>query len=186
MCRWPQLPDLFSHAGGKGLLLVVILQSRSQGQAAWGRDAFKRMWSAANVAAFGRGLGDADDLEELFRLIGDRQILDHSRSVGANGHRSTSIQRRDERIFTAADLRAFPAGRAVLLSTGNRPILLKLIDYSTYPWADLVEASRDWCREGLTAGQRVDLDEQESADPGGGVYAGAGAGAEPVEHRKEY
>lgn len=171
VCRWPQLPDLFSHAGGKGLLLVVILQSRAQGQSAWGRDAFKKMWSAANVACFGRGLGDADDLEELSALIGDRQILDRSRSVGTQGHRTTSTQRRDERIFTAADLRAFPAGRAVLFSTGNRPILLALVDYSTYPWAALAQASRDWCREDLTAGQRADLYAQEGRDAAGGASA---------------
>lgn len=142
VCRWPELPNLYSHAGGKGILLVTILQSYAQGESVWGADGMRMMWSAANIAAAGRGIRDDQHLQALARLVGDRQVLDRSRTVGP-GHRSTSDHNREERIFSEADLAAMPRGRAVLLASGARPILLKTVDYSTYEWAYLVEASRE-------------------------------------------
>lgn len=142
VCRWPELPGLYSHAGGKGLILEVILQSKRQGEQAWGVGGFGMMWSAANIAVAGRGLNDDEHVAELSRLIGDRQIRDGSITVGTGGHRSTSHQNREERIFTEADLRALPRGRAVLFAAGARPILLELVDLSEREYADLIEASR--------------------------------------------
>lgn len=142
VCRWPELPELYSHAGSKGIILVTILQSKEQGDGAWGKSGFGKMWSAANIAVAGRGLNDVDHLSELTRLIGDRQIRDRSVSVGTQ-HRSTSTQNRDERILTEADLRALPTGRAVLFVAGLRPILLALVDLSKREYADRIEASRE-------------------------------------------
>lgn len=145
VCRWPELPNLYSHAGGKGIILIVILQSRAQGERAWGKDGFAMMWSAANIAAVGRGINDDQHLTALTRLIGDRQVSERQRSVGSHGHRSTSTSNRDEVILSEADLRALPRGRAVLFASGARPILLRLVDYSLY---------QDWgwlCGESLSA-----------------------------------
>lgn len=141
ICRWPELPRLYSHAGSKGLILVVILQSAPQGEEAWGERQFRMMTSAANIFCAGRGINDDETLSRLGRLIGDRQIADRSLSLGTRGHRSTSHQNRDERIFTEADLRALPRGRAVLFASGARPVLLALRDFTDYPWAPLVAAS---------------------------------------------
>ena len=132
VCRWPELPGLYSHAGGKGIILIVILQSRAQGERAWGKDGFTMMWSAANISAVGRGINDDQHLSALTRLIGDRQVAERQRSVGSKGHRSTSTSNRDEVIFSEADLRALPCGRAVLFASGARPILLRLVDYSEH------------------------------------------------------
>lgn len=141
VCRWPELPSLYSHAGGEGIILSTILQSTSQGEEAWGRTGFSKMWSATNILAVGRGLNDADNLTDLTRLIGDRQVRDRSLSTGSKGHRSVGTQNRDERIFTEADLRAFPRGRSVLFTSGARPILLENVDFSAYPWAWKAQAS---------------------------------------------
>lgn len=130
VCRWPELPELYSHAGGKGLILEAILQSKRQAERAWGSDGFEMMWSSANIAVAGRGINDVDHLSDISRLIGTRQIRDGSITVGTGGHRSTSTQNRDEVIFTEADLRAFPRGRAVLFAAGVRAILLDLVDLS--------------------------------------------------------
>lgn len=143
VCRWPELPSLYSHAGGKGLILITILQSKEQGEGAWGKSGFGMMWSAANIAVAGRGINDDEHLSELSALIGDRQIRDKSLSTGTRGHRSTSVQNRDERILTVADLRALPRGRAVLFAAGARPILLEVVDYSQREDGDRIEASKD-------------------------------------------
>lgn len=142
VCRWPELPSLYSHAGGKGIILITILQSRAQGERAWGPDQFMMMWSAANIAAVGRGINDDQHLSALARLVGDRQVADRQRSIGSHGHRSTSTSNRDEVIFSEADLRAMPRGRSILFASGARPILLKLVDYSDYAdWGWLCEES---------------------------------------------
>ncbi|GAB2864532.1 type IV secretory system conjugative DNA transfer family protein [Nocardioides pacificus] len=140
VCRWPELPSLYSHAGGKGIILIVILQSRKQGEGAWGVGGFGMMWSAANIAFAGRGLNDVDHLADLSRLVGDRQIRDKSVTVSGHG-RSTSTQNRDERILSEADLRALPRGRGVLLSAGSRPIMLELVDLSQREDAERIAAS---------------------------------------------
>jgi type IV secretory pathway TraG/TraD family ATPase VirD4 len=141
VCRWPELPSLYSHAGSKGLILVVIVQSKRQGDRAWGVDGFGMMWSAANIAVAGRGINDADHLSDLTRLIGDRQIRDGSVTVGSGGHRSSSTQNREERILTEADLRALPRGRAILFASGARSILLRLVDLSERDDANRIAAS---------------------------------------------
>lgn len=162
VCRWPELPAYYSHAGGKGLILVTILQSKQQADTAWGSHGFGMMWSAANIAVVGRGLNDADHLRDLASLIGDRQIRDGSVTVGTGGHRSSSTQNRDERILTEADLRSLPRGRAVLFAAGARPILLSLADFSEREDAARIEASKDaFQRQGEAANQTSQIDDQE-------------------------
>lgn len=143
VCRWPELPALYSHAGSRGIILVTILQSAAQGEEAWGKSGFTKMWSATNVLSVGRGLNDADNLSDLSRLVGDRQIRDRSLSRGSRGHRSVGTQIRDERIFTESDLRALPMGRAIVFASGARPILLETIDFSDEPWGWKASASKE-------------------------------------------
>jgi hypothetical protein len=35
VCRWRGLPDLYSHYGSRGIVLMTILQSWFQGTAVW-------------------------------------------------------------------------------------------------------------------------------------------------------
>lgn len=144
ICRWPALPGLYSHYGSRGILLVTILQSRAQGEIVWGKDGMRAMASAANIFVIGRGLNDRTDLEDLAALIGDRQIAARSRSIGTRGNRSTSTQIREERILSVADLRALPQGRAVMLASGTRPVLLQLVHWSDREHAAQIAASQDY------------------------------------------
>jgi type IV secretory pathway TraG/TraD family ATPase VirD4 len=143
VCRWPDLPNVYSHAGGRGVLLVTILQAPSQGEETWGRLGFKKLWSFTNVLGIGRGLNDVDALGDLSRLIGDRQIKDRSVSAGTKGHRSSSTSIRSERILDEADLRSLPAGRVVLLASGVRPVLVETRDFTQLPDGWKATASRD-------------------------------------------
>lgn len=138
--RWGELPSLYSYSGSLGLIIAVILQSRAQGYKCWGKEGFSEMWSAANVAVVGRGLRDEEHLAALAQLVGDRQRLDRSRSVGP-GHSSTSSQLKDERILAESDLGALPRGRVVAMVHGARPFLGELVDYSRRRDAPRIEAS---------------------------------------------
>src|SRR5690606_3172173 len=127
-CRWRELPNLYSHYGSRGIIIMTILQSWSQGVDVWGESGMKKLWSAANVKVYGGGVSESAFLEDLSRQIGDYDRLSSSTSYG-RGQRSVSQQLHRERILDVADLAALPRGRAVVLASGSRPTLIQ-----TQPW----------------------------------------------------
>ena len=131
VCRWPDLPDLYSHFGSRGICLMTILQSWSQGTDVWGEAGMRKLWSAANVVVFGGGVKERDFLDNVSALIGDYDKTTRSVSHANRGHRQTSEHLTRERILDAADLAALPVGRAVVLASGARPTLIR-----TQPWWD--------------------------------------------------
>ncbi len=140
--RWPDLPDLYSHYGSRGIILSTFFQSWSQGVEVWGRTGMTKLWSAANVRIVGPGVAEEGFLSELARLIGDRDVVHRSSTSGrgAGGHSvQASVQR--EQVLSPADLAKMPPGRAVMLTTGIPPTLLRLVHYSAMPYADKIVAS---------------------------------------------
>ncbi|QCU79697.1 conjugal transfer protein (plasmid) [Citricoccus sp. SGAir0253] len=140
VCRWRELPNLYSHYGSRGIIIMTILQSWSQGVEVWGESGMKKLWSAANVKVYGGGVSEASFLEDLSRTIGDYDRLSSSTSHG-RGQRTVSQQLQRERILDVADLAALPKSRAVVLASGNRPTLIRTQPWYTGPHADAVKAS---------------------------------------------
>lgn len=140
VCRWKELPNLYSHYGSRGIVLMTILQSWSQGVDVWGESGMKKLWSASNIKVYGGGVSESTFLEDLSRMIGDFDRLQTSTSAG-RGHRSVSQQLHRERILDVADLAAMPKGRAVVLASGSRPTLIRTQPWMTGPHADQVRAS---------------------------------------------
>lgn len=140
VCRWRELPNLYSHYGSRGIVLMTILQSWSQGVEVWGESGMKKLWSASNVKVYGGGVSEGAFLEDLSRVIGDYDRLSSSTSSG-RGHRTVSQQLHRERILDVADLAAMPKGRAVVLASGARPTLIRTQPWMTGPHAAAVRAS---------------------------------------------
>lgn len=140
VCRWRELPNLYSHYGSRGIVLLTILQSWSQGVEVWGESGMKKLWSASNVKVYGGGVSEAAFLEDLSRMIGDYDRLSSSTSSG-RGQRTVSQQLHRERILDVADLAAMPKGRAVVLASGARPTLIRTQPWMTGPHAAAVRAS---------------------------------------------
>ncbi len=140
VCRWRNLPDLYSHYGSRGIILSTILQSPAQGVTVWGKEGFDKLWSAANVKVYGGGVSDIGFLTDLSAAIGDYDRRSTSVSYG-DGRRSTSQSVTRERILTIDDLAALPRGRAVILGSGFRPTLVKTTPWMTGPHADEIRAS---------------------------------------------
>ena len=140
VCRWRELPNLYSHYGSRGIVLMTILQSWSQGTEVWGEAGMKKLWSASNVKVYGGGVSEAAFLEDLSRMIGDYDRQGSSVSYG-RGHRTISQQLHRERILDVADLAAMPKGRAVVLASGSRPTLIRTQPWMTGPHAEGVRAS---------------------------------------------
>ncbi len=89
---------------------------------------------------YGGGVAEAGFLEDLSRLIGDYDRRASSVSYG-RGHRSVSRQLQRERILDVAELAALPKGRAVVLGSGSRPVLVRTEPWPTGPHAAAVRAS---------------------------------------------
>jgi type IV secretory pathway TraG/TraD family ATPase VirD4 len=130
VCRWQALPDLYSHYGSRGIVLMTILQSWSQGVDVWGRDGMRKLWSASNIAVYGGGVKEPEFLGELSQMIGDYDRHTFATNIG-RGSRSTSHQVHRERTLDIADLGALPRGRAIVFASGAPATLIE-----TVPWME--------------------------------------------------
>lgn len=140
VCRWRNLPDLYSHYGSRGIVLMTILQSWSQGVEVWGREGMRKLWSASNVKVYGGGVAETEFLGELSQLIGDFTLRTSSVSVG-KGQRSTSLAQRREHTFEVSELTALPRGRAVVFASGAPATLVATVPWMEGKQAEAVRAS---------------------------------------------
>ncbi len=112
VCRWPELPALYSHYGSRGINLITFLQSYAQGVSVWGQDGMATLWSAATIRIYGGGVADQRWLSELSDLIGDHDET-HRSITHRRGERSVSVDVRQRRTITAAQLAALPRDRII-------------------------------------------------------------------------
>lgn len=140
VCRWAELPALYSHYGSRGIVLMSILQSWSQGVEVWGEKGMAKLWSASNVKVYGGGVSEVAFLHELSQLIGDYDRESVSASLSRDG-RSTSHQLTSQATMDVADLAAIPRGRAVMIASGAPPTLIETVPWMQGPHADAVRAS---------------------------------------------
>lgn len=159
VCRWRELPDVYSHYGSRGIILSTYFQSWAQGVEGFGEIGMSKLWSAANVRVAGAGLAEEKFLPFLSNLIGDHDVVKRSSSSQSKGRSvTTSMQR--ERIFDVSDLAAMPRGRAVMLTSGMPAALIKLDHYSTRPYADQVTESKKYFEGRATAKPKTLVDGQ--------------------------
>jgi type IV secretory pathway TraG/TraD family ATPase VirD4 len=152
VCRWKDLPDLYSHFGSRGIVLMTILQSWAQGVECWGERGMEKLWSAANIRVYGGGVSDANFLERLSKLIGDYDILSKSVSY-TKGERGTSKQTQRHHIMEVSDLASMPPGRAILFPSGIPATMIRTVPWMVRPDADAVKAS--FARHDPGAGQAI-------------------------------
>ncbi|WP_068255551.1 type IV secretory system conjugative DNA transfer family protein [Janibacter corallicola] len=149
ICRWPQLPDLYSHYGSRGIVLTTYLQSWSQGVRVWGKEGMTQMWDAANVRGIGPGIADDQFAGTISKLVGPHDVRTRSASNSMRSGHSVNHQLRREQILEVADVSALPQGRAVVLPSGSPSIMLATQHWSTLEIADLITASIEhYSREG--------------------------------------
>ncbi|MFG2130818.1 type IV secretory system conjugative DNA transfer family protein [Streptomyces sp. NPDC048751] len=146
VCRWRSLPDLYSHYGSRGIILMTILQSWAQGIEVWGERGMEKLWSAANVRVYGGGVSDTRFLGDLSELAGEFELREFQTSResefgGWSGARTVSESTRRERVLQVSDLGAMPPGRALVLASGTKPVLVETIPWWEGPYAGEVQAS---------------------------------------------
>jgi type IV secretion system protein VirD4 len=142
----PSLPALMSEGGGSGITTLAVLQSLAQARDRWGTEAAGAIWDSAIVKLVLGGSANADDLGDISRLIGEREVQEWSetRHAGAAGH-SVSSTTRSRPILEPSDIRRLPIGHGLLLLRSAAPIMLNL-----QPWtarrdaAELVASRRSF------------------------------------------
>lgn len=141
VCRWQDLPDLYSHYGSRGVNVLTFLQSWSQGVETWGREGMRKLWSAATVKVYGGGVSEPEFLEEVSKFIGDYQHTQVSTSHQRNTGRSTSFQHRTDRILDVSDLAALDRGRILIFASGAVPVLARTLPWFEGPDKAVIAAS---------------------------------------------
>ncbi|BCW86452.1 hypothetical protein NicSoilE8_41250 (plasmid) [Arthrobacter sp. NicSoilE8] len=141
VCRWRELPNLYSHYGSRGIVLMTILQSWSQGVEVWGRDGMRKLWSASNIKVYGGGVAEAEFLGELAQLVGEYRYSNTTRSRSKQGTSHSRDDDRKERTLDVSELAAFPRGRAIMFASGAPAVLLETVPWMNGPHAEAVRAS---------------------------------------------
>ena len=148
----PSLPALMSEGGGSGITTVAVLQSLAQARDRWGREAGGAIWDSAIAKIILGGSTNADDLGDISRLIGEREVTEWSetRAGGAAGRSMSSVTRRRP-ILEPADLRRLPIGTGLLLLRSAPPIVMRLQPWTVRPYAAELTAGRQtWERHMVT------------------------------------
>lgn len=140
VCAWRDLPKLYSHYGSRGIILDTYLQSWSQAVGVWGDAGAKALKSAANIVSYGGGIDETDFLGDLVKLVGTHWTEKRSVSASRQG-RTVSTHTEKEDIFEVADLAAWPKGRGLIFSSGNRVTIARLLPWMAGPHAEQVRAS---------------------------------------------
>jgi hypothetical protein len=140
VCKIADLPELYSHFGSRGIVPITILQSYRQGVRVWTENGMHALWSAATIKLIGAGLDDARLAEDLSRLIGEHDVTIRTVTYG-HRHRGDSLTVRRQRLLGPEDIRALPRGHALLLATGTRAAILRLLPWFESPAAGAVNAA---------------------------------------------
>jgi hypothetical protein len=140
ICRIADLPSQYSHAGGRGIIPVTILQSYEQGEAVWGANGMAALWGAATKKLIGAGVDSPRLARDIAALTGQHDVPVRSVSYG-DGRASVQVSLRRQEILEPADVRALPAGTALLFATGSRAALVQLCPWYRGPDAERIAAA---------------------------------------------
>ena len=138
----PSLTSLMSEGGGTGIATMVVLQSLAQARAVWGEHQASAIWDAASVKLILGGGSNARDLQDLSKLIGQRDERKYTESIGADGRRSRSSSLHETPVMDTSRLRMLPFGTAVLMLRAARPIVLSMKSWTQRPDAAELQLSR--------------------------------------------
>jgi type IV secretion system protein VirD4 len=116
-----------SDGGGRGIPLVITVQSPSQLFDRWGREAGRTIWSNAAVKLMFGGLTVAWHLDDISALCGERdqRVRSHSRSHDGKHTKSMSLRRVP--VLSPDQLRTLGPFRTLVLHRTTRPVLGRVV-----------------------------------------------------------
>ena len=138
----PSLPVLMAEGGGTGLTVMPVLQSMAQARERWGENAATAIWDASIAKIVLGGASGSRDLQDLSTLIGDRDDITDSVTIGERGLRSNQRSTRRVPIMPPDVIRTLPYGTALVLLRSAPPIVTRMREWTARPDAAELSAQR--------------------------------------------
>ncbi|WP_165067459.1 type IV secretory system conjugative DNA transfer family protein [Marisediminicola senii] len=138
----PSLPVLMAEGGGTGLTVMPVLQSMAQARERWGENAATAIWDASIAKIVLGGASGSRDLQDLSTLIGDRDEITDSVTIGERGLRSNQRSTRRVPIMPPDVIRTLPYGTALVLLRSAPPIVTRMREWTARPDAADLSAQR--------------------------------------------
>ncbi|WP_314507469.1 TraM recognition domain-containing protein [uncultured Microbacterium sp.] len=138
----PSLPTLMADGGGTGITTMPVLQSLTQARSKWSDNAAGAIWDASIVKIILGGASNSRDLQDLATLIGDRDEITDSTTVGDRGSRSSQRSIRRVAIMPPDVIRTLPFGTGLVMLRAAPPIVTRLRTWTSRPDAKALLAAR--------------------------------------------
>ncbi len=138
----PSLPTLMAEGGGTGITTMPVLQSLAQAREKWSENAAGAIWDASIVKIILGGASNSKDLHDLTTLIGERDEVTDSTTIGDHGSRSAQRSIRRVPIMPPDTIRTLPFGTALVLLRAAPPIVTRTRMWTDRPDAMTLRADR--------------------------------------------
>ena len=135
----PSLPVLMAEGGGTGITTMPVLQSLAQAREKWGDNAATAIWDASIVKIILGGASSSRDLQDLAILIGERDEITYSQTVGDHGSRSSQRSVRRVAVMPPDVIRTFPYGTALVLLRSAPLVVTALCADVIERWQQIVD-----------------------------------------------
>ena len=121
---------------------MPVLQSLAQAREKWSENAAGAIWDASIVKIILGGASNSKDLHDLTTLVGERDEITDSTTIGDHGSRSAQRSIRRVPIMPPDTIRTLPFGTALLLLRSAPPIVTRLRTWTNRPDAKTLRADR--------------------------------------------
>ena len=139
----PSLPVLMAEGGGTGITTMPVLQSLSQARDKWGEHPANAIWDAAITKVILGGSAAARDLQDLSTLIGERDELTDTITIGDYGSRGLQRSTRRVPILPPDTIRTLPFGTGLVLLRSTPPVVTDLRRWTQRHDGDRLTPLRD-------------------------------------------
>ena len=138
----PSLPTLMAEGGGTGITTMPVLQSLAQAREKWSENAAGAIWDASIVKIILGGASNSKDLADLSTLIGERDEVTDSTTIGDMGSRSAQRSIRRVPIMPPDTIRTLPFGTSLVLLRAAPPIVTRMRTWTSRPDSARLRADR--------------------------------------------
>jgi type IV secretion system protein VirD4 len=112
------MPD----SGGRGITLVIVIQSRAQLFKVWGEQGGRIIWEDANVRIFLRGIGDMQVRKEISEMCGTYEKQRKTTTM-RNGEQSVSTVTEDKPVITPGQVFKLGKRKSLIIFAGCSPVI---------------------------------------------------------------
>lgn len=124
VCRWENLPSLYTHMGSRGILPIAIFQNHPQGKKMWGEEMMQELVSASSIFLAGGNVKGDGFHRAVAHMIEQYERTTVSESRGKHGL-TTSVSRQAEDTLSVADIRRLPREYSLMFYPGIPCVILR-------------------------------------------------------------